>query len=189
MRTTPRTNPILAAVLCLSAGVVAGCGSTQAPDAGSGAETTEAAEAQSSPEQTSGSFSATPSAPGSADEPANGYAGAYDETFRTGLGAYSGQRVTLTGEVGDLIGSRSAYELLDPAEPNLDPLLISAQHAVPDLEVGDLVEVTGTVQEGFQPPVVEEAVAGDEEVGFYDQHLGEPYLDEAQTEITGSPDR
>ena len=167
--------------LCLAAGVLAGCGATPSPEPGP--VTAE----DSSTAPTSASPSATAPAPGAGTESPSGYVGAYDEAFHAELSSYTGQQVSLTGEVGDLIRSRSAYELVSPTTPDLDPLLISAAYAVPDLQVGDTVTVTGTLREGFEPPVVEEVVDGDEEAGFYDQHLGQPYLDEAQVEILDSP--
>ncbi len=42
-----------------------------------------------------------------------------------------------------------------------------------------MVEVTGTVREDFEPPVTEEAGGDEDEQGFYAEHAGEPYLDEA----------
>ena len=65
-------------------------------------------------------------------------------------------------------------------------MLISARYAVPDVEEGTRVEVTGILREGFDPPVVEEAVEDDGELGFYDQHRGEPYLDEARVKVLGA---
>ena len=185
MSTTPTTTtPRLSVVmLYLSAGVLAGCGSTQSPDPAPGTGTAES----SSTAQSSASLPAAAPAPGTGNESTGGYVGAYDEAFHAELSSYTGQQVSLTGEVGDLIRSRSAYELTSPTSPDLDPLLISAAYAVPDLQISDTVTVTGTLREGFEPPVVEEAVTGDEEAGFYDQHLGQPYLDEAQVEILDSP--
>ena len=184
MSTTPTTTPRLSVVtLCLSVGVLAGCGSTQSQDPALGTGT-----AESSPTApTSASPRATAPAPGAGTESTGGYVGAYDEAFHAELSAYTGQQVSLTGEVGDLIRSRSAYELTSPTASDLDPLLISAAYAVPDLQVGDTVRVTGTLREGFTPPVVEEAVEEGEGAGFYDQHRGQPYLDEAQLEILDSP--
>jgi hypothetical protein len=176
-----RTTSLTPVALCLAAGVLAGCGATPSPDPGPG--TAE----NSSTAPTSASPSATAPAPGAGTESPTGYVGAYDDAFHAELPSYTGQQVSLTGEVGDLIRSRSAYELVSPTTPDLDPLLISAAYAVPDLQVGDTVTVTGTLREGFEPPVVEEVVDGDEEAGVYDQHLGQPYLDEAQVEILNSP--
>ena len=170
-------------VLCLSAGVLAGCGATSSPEPDPGTETARS----SSPEQVNGSSPATAPSPSARDESTAGYAGPYAEAFHAELSSYTGQQVSLTGEVGDLIRSRSAYELTSPTASDLDPLLISAAYAVPDLQVGDTVRVTGTLREGFTPPVVEEAVEEGEEAGFYDQHRGQPYLDEARLEILDSP--
>jgi hypothetical protein len=178
--TTPRLSVV---TLCLSVGVLAGCGSTQSPEP---ALSTGPAES-SSTAPTSASPPATNPAPGTVNKSTGGYVGAYDEAFHAELSSYTGQQVSLTGEVGDLIRSRSAYELTHPTTPDLDPLLISAAYAAPDLQIGDTVTVTGTLREGFEPPVVEEAVDGGEEAGFYDQHLGQPYLDEARVEILASP--
>ena len=178
-----RTSSLTSVALCLSAGVLAGCGATPSPEPDPATGTAES----SSTAPISASPSVTTPAPGAGSEPSSGYVGAYDEAFRAELSSYTGQQVSLTGEVGDLIRSRSAYELASPTAPDLDPLLISAAYAVPDLQIGDTVTVTGTLREGFEPPVVEEAVDGDEEAGFYDQHRGQPYLDEAQVEILNSP--
>ena len=104
--------------------------------------------------------------------------------MREGLAAHAGQQVRLTGEVADLIPSRSALVLTDPQDPEVDPLLVTARYTFTEAEEGTVVEVTGTVREDFTAPVVEEAVEGDEEAGFYDRHLGEPYLDEAEMRAT-----
>ena len=184
MDTFPAPAPRLTVVaLCLTAGVLAGCSANPLPEPDAG---TEAAQS-SSPEQVNGSSPATAPSPSAGDESTAGYAGAYDEAFHAELSSHTGQQVSLTGEVGDLIRSRSAYELNSPTASDLDPLLISAAYAVPDLQVGDTIRVTGTLREGFTPPVVEKAVEEDEEAGFYDQHRGQPYLDEAQLEILDSP--
>jgi hypothetical protein len=74
--------------------------------------------------------------------------------------------------------------LADPENPEVDPLLVSARYTFSEVEEGAVVEVTGTVREDFTAPVVEEAVEGDEESGFYDRHLGQPYLDEAEVSAT-----
>lgn len=178
-----KTPCLTVGALCLSVGVLAGCGSAQSPDPGPGTDPARS----SSPEQVSATPPATAPAPEAESDSTGGYVGAYDEAFHAELSSYTGRQVSLTGQVGDVIRSRSAYELIHPTASDLDPLLVSAAYAVPDLQVGDTVRVTGTLREGFTPPVVEEAVEGDEEAGFYDQHRGQPYLDEAELEILDSP--
>lgn len=159
-----------AATLVAAAGITAGCGSEEPPE-------TAAEIAIPTPETDAES-------PGST-EAASAYVGPYDQALRESLADYSGEAVTLTGEVAEVIASRTSLEIVDPDNPDVDPLLVSARYAIPDIETGDVVEVTGTVQQDFSPPVAEPAIEGDEEAGFYEQHLGEPYLDEAVVEATG----
>lgn len=164
MNTThrPLTFRKLATVLVLAtaAGMTAGCGTGDSPEPGT--------EAEPSPTQQE----PTPGA-----ETTSAYTGPYDEEFRTDVSSYAGQQVTVTGEVADLVPSRSALVLTDPQNPDLDPLLVSARYAFPDAEQGAVVEVTGTVQTNFQARV--DQGDQDDEAGFYDRHIGQPYLDQA----------
>ncbi|MFF0989864.1 hypothetical protein [Kocuria nitroreducens] len=91
----------------------------------------------------------------------------------------AGQQVSLTGEVSDLVPSRSALVLPDPENPDLDPVLVSAQYAFPDTAQGAVVEVTGTVPSDFQARVDQ-----DDEAGIYDRHVGQPCLDRATLGMT-----
>lgn len=170
-----------AVALSLLLGVATGCGANDAPE-------TDTAPPAAQGQTPSGQVGGTPQAstPTAGEQVTSAYTGPYDESFQAELPAYSGQQVSLTGEVRDLVRSRSSYEIGDPTDPSLDPLLISARYAVPDVEEGTRVEVTGILREGFDPPVVEEAVEDDGEVGFYDQHRGEPYLDEARVKVLGA---
>jgi hypothetical protein len=152
-----------ALALATAAGVITGCGAGDPPQP---VPETESSPAQQ--EQTSGAPTAT------------AYSGPYDEAFRAEVTSYAGQQVTLSGEVADLVPSRSALVLTDPENPEADPLLVSAQYAFPDAEEGAAVEVTGTVQTNFQARIDQGDV--DEEAGFYDRHIGQPYLDQAALE-------
>lgn len=158
-----------AAMLVAAAGITAGCGSEEPPETAAEIAIPTPGPAEESPEATE----------------AAAYVGPYDLALRESLADYSGEVVTLTGEVAEVIASRSSLEIVDPGNPDVDPLLVSARYAIPDVEAGDVVEVTGTVQQNFSPPVAEPAVEGDPETGFYEQHLGEPYLNEALVEATG----
>lgn len=164
-----------ALALSMTAVFVAGCGADDAPGAaaGDGAEPGAAGreapveaprDAESDEAQDAGITSA--------------YEGPYDEDFRTEASSYAGQQVTLTGEVAEMVPSRSSLILADPENPELDPLLVSAQFAFPEAEEGSLVEVTGTFLTNFEARVDQDDQ--DDEAGFYDRHIGEPYLDEAQ---------
>lgn len=86
--------------------------------------------------------------------------------------------MTLNGEVTELVPSRSSLVLVSPQNPELNPLLVSAQYAFPEAEEGSLVEVTGTLRSDFQARIDQDDQ--DNEAGFYDRHVGQPYLDEAE---------
>ena len=167
-----RRRALVSAALLSTAPALFGCAETEqpAPDAGTGQTTTPPQKTDESPEA---------SAPARAEASSTDL-GAYTAQVGEGLPTYAGQQVTLTGEVADLIPSRSALVLTDPEDPGVDPLLVSARYTFSEAEEGAVVEVTGTVREDFAAPVVEEATGGDEESGFYARHLGEPYLDEAE---------
>ncbi|MFI7481310.1 hypothetical protein ACH9EU_02725 [Kocuria sp. M1R5S2] len=149
-----------ALAVAAAAGVSTGCGAGNTPE--------PAPETESSPAQTE-------QTPG--EQATVAYTGPYDEDFRTNVASYAGQQVNLTGEIADLVPSRSAMVLTDPDNPDLDPLLVSAQYAFPDAEEGAVVEITGTLQTNFQARVDQDDV--DNEAGFYDRHIGQPYLDQA----------
>ncbi|MEX5300111.1 hypothetical protein RCG67_15170 [Kocuria sp. CPCC 205292] len=162
----PGAVPATAVALATAAGATAGCGTSGSPESDPGtASGTGAESSPTQPERTGGA--ATSSA----------YSGPCDEKFRADVSSYAGQRVSLTGKVADLVPSRSALVLTDPENPELDPLLVSARYAFPDVEQGDVVEVTGTVQANFQARVDQDDV--DNDAGFYDRHIGQPYLDQA----------
>lgn len=177
MATTDRTRStraLAAAALLSTAGVLSGCAGTEEPGSGAGSEgTTTSSEPAGTAAGTAG--------PGRASETASTDLGPYTAQVRKDLAARAGQRVRLTGEVAELIPSRSALVLTDPADPEADPLLVTARYTFSGAEEGTVVEITGTVREDFAAPVAEE---DDEDTGFYDRHLGEPYLDEAEVSAT-----
>ncbi|MFI7580918.1 hypothetical protein [Kocuria kalidii] len=153
-------KPATVLALALAAGVITGCGPGGAPESG--------VDADSSPAQ----LEQTPG-----EEVVSVYTGPYDEEFRADVSSYAGQQVTLTGAVSELVPSRSALVLTSTEDPDLDPFLVSAQYAFPEAEQGAVIEVTGILQEEFQARIDQDDQ--DNEAGFYDRHVGEPYLDQA----------
>lgn len=165
---TRRTRRLVAAsALALAAATTAGCAGTEEPEPGADApaqEGTTAAPQTSAPASTAADLA---------------YDGPYDEEFVAELPDYAGRQVRLTGTVGDFVRSRSAYVLTGPDGGDPAPLLVSARYTAPDVSEGAVVEVTGTVREDFDPPAAEGAAGDGEESGFYQEHAGEAYLDEA----------
>ena len=182
MATTPRTphaRALVTAALMGAAGMLSGCAETEQPAPGADTGIGQVA----TPSEETRGVTRTPDS-GRATGTSSSDLGPYTAHVREGLAAHAGQQVRLTGEVADLIPSRSALVLTDPQDPEVDTLLVTARYTFTEAEEGTVVEVTGTVREDFTAPVVEEAVEGDEEAGFYDRHLGEPYLDEAEMRAT-----
>lgn len=168
---THRTRRLAAAsALALAAATTAGCAGTEEPEPGA-----------DTPAQAETTGAAQTSAPASTAETAAdlAYDGPYDEQFVAELPDYAGQQVRLTGTVGDFVRSRSAYVLTGPDGGGPTPLLVSARYTAPEVSEGAVVEVTGTVREDFNPPAAEGAAGDGEESGFYEEHAGEAYLDEA----------
>lgn len=156
-------RPATALALVLALGLVTGCGSGGSPDT--------ATDADPAP------LEQTPAEEVTSEEVTSAYTGPYDEEFRADVISYAGEQVTLTGEVSELVPSRSSLVLTSTEDPDLDPFLVSAQYAFPEAEQGDVVEVTGTLRNQFQARIDQDDQ--DNEAGFYDRHVGEPYLDEA----------
>ena len=167
MATTPRTphaRALVTAALMGAAGMLSGCAETEQPAPGADTGIGQVA----TPSEETRGVTRTPDS-GRATGTSSSDLGPYTTHVREGLAAHAGQQVRLTGEVADLIPSRSALVLTDPQDPEVDPLLVTARYTFTEAEEGT---------------VVEEAVEGDEEAGFYDRHLGEPYLDEAEMRAT-----
>ncbi|MFI7481954.1 hypothetical protein ACH9EU_06005 [Kocuria sp. M1R5S2] len=186
MNSFHRTHRVrtLAAVLALSAaaGLTAGCGAGDAPEPGTEAEPGDASPARANASPGTAETDEDPD-----DQATSAYTGPYDKEFRADLSSYAGQQVKLTGEVADLIPSRSSLVLASPEDPDLDPLLVSARYAFPEAEEGSDVAVTGTVQMDFQAGADQDDT--DDEAGFYDRHVGQPYLDQAELSSTTSAGR
>ncbi|MEX5302313.1 hypothetical protein [Kocuria sabuli] len=168
---THRTRRLVAAsALALAVATTAGCAGTEEPEPG--ADTPVQELTTGAPQTT-----APASTAGTAAELA--YDGPYDEEFVAELPDYAGRQVRLTGTVGDFVRSRSAYVLTGPDGGDPAPLLVSARYTAPDVAEGTAVQVTGTLREDFDPLAAEGAAGDDEEAGFYEEHAGEAYLDEA----------
>ncbi|MFI7584234.1 hypothetical protein ACH9DO_10610 [Kocuria sp. M1N1S27] len=164
-RTAGLRRPATALALAVALGLVTGCGSGDSPDAGADADPGTAELEQTPAEEVTG------------EEVVSVYTGPYDEEFRANVTSYAGEQVTLTGEVSELVPSRSSLVLTSTEDPDLDPFLVSAQYAFPEAEQGAVVEVTGILRNQFQARIDQDDQ--DNEAGFYDRHVGEPYLDQA----------
>lgn len=90
--------------------------------------------------------------------------------FESGdAGSVTGEKTTLTAEVGELI-SPSAFVIADEAEPLL---VVAKDMRIPD--EGDQVRLSGTVHE-FDFSKVHERLGVDMAKPLFDEYQGEPYL-------------
>ncbi|MEX5302312.1 hypothetical protein [Kocuria sabuli] len=149
----------LAAGLFAVAGLgLAGCGS-EGPETGTDVEDiTDGEVVESSPAATQ-------------DAGAMAYAGDYNQDFYDESTTYVGQQVTLSAEVSETL-SPDAFAIAGA----VDPLLIIESEEIPALDTGQVVQVTGTVQDDFDVVTVEEELGVDLEDGVFADFEGEPYI-------------
>lgn len=167
MRTRDRHTTRTAAVALFAvAGLgLAGCGEEEAGPEVEDIEEGEVLESSPPPEATEDA-SVLPGAP---------YRGAYNQEFYDDQEIYEGQEVTLSAEVEGIV-SANALEISDPNNIDLEPLLVLHDLEAPDLEEGQVVEVVGTVQEGFTLATAEEDLGVDLVDELFTDYEEEPYL-------------
>lgn len=124
----------------------------------------------------------SPAAEETVAEPMPGFAGPYDQTFRDEADAYVGQEVTVSAEVTETL-SDDTFVIAGAAGTAVDPLLILEMEEIPPLDEGQVVELTGTVQKGFEVVAAEEKLGIDLEDELYADYEGEPYLEVTSGEI------
>ncbi|MEX5295323.1 hypothetical protein QYM41_08580 [Kocuria sp. CPCC 205268] len=162
MRTRDRrTARMLAAGMAAVAGIgLAGCGS-EGPESGTDVEDVtdgEVVESSAAATEDAGAM-------------ALAYEGDYNQDFYDDVTTYTGQQVTLSAEVSETI-SPDAFAIAGA----VDPLLIVESQEIPPLDDGQVVQVTGTVQEGFDVVSVEEELGVDLEDEAFADFEGDPYI-------------
>lgn len=172
--TTPHrrsTRVITAGILAVTGLAMTGCNSA-GPEEGTDVEDISEGEIlESSPAPQEGDA-----------ELSTGYAGPYDEAFRAENETYAGQEVTLSAEVTDTL-STETFVIGGAAGTAVDPLLVVEVAEIPALDTGQVVEVTGTVQQDFDVAAAEEQLGIDLEDELYAPYAGEPYLEAASGEV------
>ncbi|MUN64920.1 hypothetical protein GMA12_17535 [Kocuria sediminis] len=124
----------------------------------------------------------------SQDQPAEPFAGPYDQVFAADLDAYAVDEISLTGEVETIV-SPVAFTITAAGDTDVDPLLVvNFDEDASRLAVGQQVEVTGTVHEAYNVPDTEENLGdppGPEVLAFYD---GQPFFNATSVEIAEPQD-
>ena len=165
------TTRTAAAALVVAAGLgLARCG-TEGPETGTDVEdVTEGEVLESSP------------APENDPATEDTFNGAYDQDFYDERETYAGQEVTLSAEVNDVLDD-DAFVIAGTAETTVDPLLVLYNMDQIDIEEGQVVEVTGTVQEAFDLPTIEDETQKDLEDDLYQDYDQQPYLEATDVQL------
>lgn len=170
-RTHRRTSGRTAAVGLLAAGAMVLAGCADDPEA-TEPEQTDVVENGETPEDDTMDDGATDD--GAADEDAQ-EDGAFDDILEN-PDAFIGQDVTIEGEVAAVI-SPTAFTIVRLTTIPL--LVVVDEDGAPEgLEIGDTVEVSGTMQEDFDASQVE-----DGEEPLIEAHQGETYVEADSVEV------
>ena len=102
------------------------------------------------------------------------YDGPYAKEFREDIEGYTGQEVSLLGEVERVL-SPIAFVLA--GEDGVEPILVISQSEFGDLRPGQAVAVAATPWDEFELTEVEEAIGSDLPDEAYTDWEGEPFLD------------
>ncbi|MCZ2821285.1 hypothetical protein O2V63_13150 [Modestobacter sp. VKM Ac-2977] len=104
-----------------------------------------------------------------------GYDGIYDNEFYETSNEYVGQEVTVSATVNEVFDPNS-FTIAGTEETSVDPLLIVGADMASALEGGEVVQVTGTVQSGFEEAAVEEELGIDLTDDAYTDFEGQEYI-------------
>jgi hypothetical protein len=155
-------GPVLrSAVVGLAAAstlVLSACGDTEGPETGASVE-----EVQQDP--------------GGAVEP-----GVFDNDY-SDAGSYVGQEVTVSAEVNDVV-SPTAFTIAGTAGTTVDELLVLQAAGGPEITEDSVVQVTGTVREGFDVVEAEGFVGTDLDDGLFTDWTGENYIEASSVDLT-----
>lgn len=117
-----------------------------------------------------------------ADPALEPYDGAYDQDFYDAAESYVGQEVTVSAEVTETL-SDDTFVISGGAGTTVDPLLIVEEQEIPPLDEGQVVQLTGTVQEGFDVLEAEEMLGIDLEDELYADYEDQPFIAATSGEI------
>lgn len=103
------------------------------------------------------------------------YDGPYDTAFADDVDSYVGQEVTVSADVNEVL-STSSFTIAGTDDTDVEELLVVGATEVSGLEPDLAVAVTGTVQEAFDLPAVEDELGVDLDDDLYTSWEEEPYL-------------
>ncbi|GAA1347091.1 hypothetical protein [Arthrobacter roseus] len=107
---------------------------------------------------------------------AGAYDGVYDQTFYDEMDTYVGEEVTVSADVNEILTPMS-FTIAGTDDTTVEALLVVHDTELPEVTSGLTVGVTGTVQEAFDLPTVEEEMGVDLDDEAYEDWDGEPYIE------------
>lgn len=175
MTRSRRTTRTFATGVLAAAGLaLAGC-NTAGPEEGTDVEdVTEGEVLESSPAPQDGETGDV--------APVTAYNGAYTQEFYDQSETYAGQEVTVSAEVTETL-STDTFVIAGAEGTAVEPLLIVEEQEIQAFDTGEVVQVTGTVQQDFDVAGAEEELGIDLEDELYADYVGEPYLMATSGEI------
>ena len=104
------------------------------------------------------------------------YNGVYDQTFYDEMDSYVGEEVTVSADVNEILTPMS-FTIAGTDDTTVEALLVLHDMELPEVTAGLTVGVTGTVQEAFDLPTVEEEMGVDLDDAAFEDWDGEPYIE------------
>ncbi|WP_432484664.1 hypothetical protein [Kineococcus esterisolvens] len=172
-RTRPSARTAAAGVVCFAALSLTACGDTAGEEEGTTVEDVQDADDDTQE--------------GAQEDATTPYDGAYDGTFYDDVDTYVGQEVTVSAEI-DRVVSPQAFVIAGTADTTVDPMLVVGASEVPGLTEGAVVEVTGTVNEAFDLPQVEEDTGVNLQDDLFNDYDAEPYITATSVTVVDAED-
>jgi hypothetical protein len=104
------------------------------------------------------------------------YDGVYDQGFYDDVDTYIGEEVTVSADVNEILTPMS-FTIAGTDDTTVEALLVLHDTELPEVTPGLTVGVTGTVQEAFDLPTVEEEMGVDLDDAAFEDWDGEPYIE------------
>ncbi len=103
------------------------------------------------------------------------YEGRYEAGFLESIDDYAGEEVTLDAAVEEVVGP-DAFTISGTGDTYVEALLVVGAEQADELTAEALVEITGTVRDGFGITDVEDELGVDLDDAVFEGFEGEPYL-------------
>lgn len=111
-----------------------------------------------------------------------GYSGWYVSDFAKQVRSYAGEDVTLSGEVGQFLTPHS-FTIANPEDPGLVPLLVVSGDDTEELRSGQLITVTGEVNDDFTVASAVEEMNVELDPARHSEFRDLPFIEASNTSV------